>query len=350
MLSAAHARARARASRDWPEADRLRAEIEAAGWKVVDRGTDFALSPAHPPDVDEPGRRRYGSSLSVPSRLEDAAVGVATIVVLASRGRADLERTVGRIRDHGPDGTQLVLVADDPRPDEAGALSRLDLTGGEAPGVAAEVVWTSAPLGHAAALNAGIRRAVAATVVVLDAGVEVTGDFVTPLAEALTDRAVALAGPWGLVSGDLRRFGPGPAGDVHAVAGLCQAFRRDDYLARGPLDERFRSSRHLDVWWSLVLRDAGEDGTHRRALALDGLAAARTRTRPPQGGRGGPRRMPRAGRGRGARRNFYRLGHRAGERIPCRGAARLRLPTDRARVDSRGARRDLVSGRPAATA
>ena len=43
VLTAAHERAAAREARDWAEADRLRAEIEAAGWKIVDRGTDFAL-------------------------------------------------------------------------------------------------------------------------------------------------------------------------------------------------------------------------------------------------------------------------------------------------------------------
>ncbi len=64
VLSAAHARARAREARDWAEADRLRAEIEAAGWKIADRGTDFALSPANPPDIEESGRVRYGSSAS----------------------------------------------------------------------------------------------------------------------------------------------------------------------------------------------------------------------------------------------------------------------------------------------
>ena len=68
VLSAAHARSAARAARDWPEADRLRAEIEAAGWKVVDRGTDFALEPAAPPTVEEAGVVRYGSSAAVPSR------------------------------------------------------------------------------------------------------------------------------------------------------------------------------------------------------------------------------------------------------------------------------------------
>jgi hypothetical protein len=67
VLSAAHARSKARAAREWPEADRLRAEIEAAGWRIVDRGTDFALSPAAAADETDGGRVRYGSSRSVPS-------------------------------------------------------------------------------------------------------------------------------------------------------------------------------------------------------------------------------------------------------------------------------------------
>ena len=72
VLAAAHARAAARAARDWTEADRLRAEIEAAGWKIVDRGTDFALTPAAPPDLAEGDRVRYGSSGSVPSASRGA--------------------------------------------------------------------------------------------------------------------------------------------------------------------------------------------------------------------------------------------------------------------------------------
>jgi len=58
ILDAAHARARARELRDWPEADRLRGEIELAGWKIVDRGTDFALTPAQAPDVVDADRVR----------------------------------------------------------------------------------------------------------------------------------------------------------------------------------------------------------------------------------------------------------------------------------------------------
>ena len=65
VLDAAHARAAARAARDWPEADRLRAEIEAAGWRVVDRGTDFRLEPLHPPDVADEAGVRYGARRSM---------------------------------------------------------------------------------------------------------------------------------------------------------------------------------------------------------------------------------------------------------------------------------------------
>ncbi|HEY6014075.1 MAG TPA: hypothetical protein VIU37_08705, partial [Candidatus Limnocylindrales bacterium] len=93
VLAAAHARSRAREARDWSEADRLRAEIEAAGWKVVDRGTDFALTPAVAPDVAEGDRIRYGSSRSVPSRLEEPPAGVATVVLVATDWPDDLARS-----------------------------------------------------------------------------------------------------------------------------------------------------------------------------------------------------------------------------------------------------------------
>jgi cysteinyl-tRNA synthetase len=36
LTALAEARATARSARDWPEADRLRGEIEAAGWEVRD--------------------------------------------------------------------------------------------------------------------------------------------------------------------------------------------------------------------------------------------------------------------------------------------------------------------------
>jgi hypothetical protein len=300
VLEKARARAAARQRRDFAEADRLRGEIEAAGWKIVDRGTDFELSPANPPDVEVAGRVRYGSSGAVPSRLENAPIGLATVVVLADDWPDGLARLLASLTEHGPDGLQVQIVANQPSPDQETALAALDAIEPGAPGIETEVVWTSARLGHATALNAGIRRAAAEVVVLLDTSVELTGDAITPLVRALDDESVALAGPFGIVSDDLRRFQEAEPGDVDAIEAYCLAFRRSDYLARGPLDEHFRFYRNLDIWWSLVLRDEGPERSPRRAVALAELPIDRHEHR-------GWTSLPDDERDRLSKRNFYRV-------------------------------------------
>jgi hypothetical protein len=130
---------------------------------------------------------------------------------------------------------------------------------------------------------------------------------VTPLVRALDDPSVAVVGGWGITSTDLRRFEDAPPGDVDAIEGYCQAFRRDDAARRGPLDERFRFYRNLDIWWSLVLRDEGEGSTPRRAVRLDGLPFIRHEHR-------GWTSLPDDERDRQSRRNFYRIIDRFGAR------------------------------------
>lgn len=296
----AHARARAREARDWAEADRLRGEIEAAGWKIVDRGTDFALEPAAPPDLAEGDRVRYGSSASVLSRLDDAAVGVATIVLIATHWPSDLARTIAGLRGHAPDGTSVVVVANAPSPEQSTALEAM------APDAATEIVWTSERLGHGTALNIGLRRASGQVAVLMDTSVEPTGDVVTPLVRALDDPTVAVAGGWGIVSDDLRHFEDAPPGDVDAIEGYLLAFRRADVRERGPLDEHFRFYRNLDIWWSLVLRDEGEGSTPRRAVSVE-VPAVRHDHR-------GWSSLPDDERDRQSKRNFYRIIGRFGSR------------------------------------
>jgi hypothetical protein len=307
VLTAAHDRARARAARDWALADRLRGEIEAAGWTIVDRGTDFALSPAAPPDVDEGARVRYGESRNVPARFEEAAVGLATVVLVATDWPADLERALAGLRAHAPGGTSVVIVADGPSEEQAASLESIESTG-EGTGLPVELVWTSERLGHAAGTNIGIRRAEAPVVILLDTSLEPTGDFVTPLVRALDDEAVAVVGGWGITSQDLRNFEDAPAGDVDAIEGYVQAFRRSDAAALGPLDERFRFYRNLDIWWSLVLRDGADDDEQpRRAIRIEGLPLERHEHR-------GWTSLPDEERDRQSKRNFYRIIDRFGSR------------------------------------
>jgi len=300
VLTAAHERSKARAERDWATADRLRGEIEAAGWTVVDRGTDFALSPAAPPDIEEGSQVRYGASRNVPARFDEAAVGVASVVLIATDWPEDLERSLAALRETCPPGTSVVVVADAPSDDQAASLDALPAS------QATEVVWTSQRLGQGAATNIGIRCATGPVVVLMDTSVEPTGDVVTPLVRALDDPTVAVAGGWGLTSDDLRTFEDAPPGDVDAIEGYLMAFRRSDAAERGPVDERFRFYRNLDIWWSLVLRDEGPEGSPRRAVRVD-VPATRHEHR-------GWASLPEEERTRQSKRNFYRIIDRFGSR------------------------------------
>jgi hypothetical protein len=300
ILAAARARSMARAARDWPRADALRAEIEAAGWKIEDAGTAFRLEPAAPPTVEDAGITRYGASVAVPSILDELPTARFTIELVADDWPDDLARALARLRVHAPAGTHVVVVANAPSRDQEARLAAggadLDPIAGARP----EVVWTSARLGRAAARNAGLRRATGSIVDLVDTATELAGDALTPLEVALADPAVAVAGGFGLVSRDFRHFSDAVGSTVDAIAISWLAFRRDDFSALGPLDEKLVIDAGLDVWWSLVLRAGNApDAPAREARRLD-LPLVRHLQRVPGG-------LPAAERERLEKRSFYRV-------------------------------------------
>jgi hypothetical protein len=293
---AARRRAEARAQADWPTADLLRGEIEAAGWRVIDTVGRYRLELASPPDVEVGGQIRYGRSDAVPTRLEEPATGLATVVFVASPDAVANQRSLAGLVDTAPTGVDVVVVAD--------GLADSAIDGLATASMPSEIVRTSARLGQGAALNIGIRRSRAPVVVVLDPSITPAGDMITPLVEALADPTVAIAGPFGLVSSDLRKFEEVVAErtptDAAAVQGYLMAFRRADAVARGPIDEAFRFYRNLDIWWSLVLRDEGEGSPPRRAIVVPGLPLER-------GEPAAWRDSKPAERDRLSKRNFYRV-------------------------------------------
>ena len=320
IIALAQARADARSRRDWAEADRLRGEIEAAGWRVVDEGLSFTLAPARPADVVVDGRLRYGHPSSVPSRLEEPVAGFATVVLVAGEDPDEVVRLVTATHAHAPGATALVVVGDAPSLLVEAALEAIEARLAEDPGKPVEIVLTSERLGHAAAADAGIRRAAAAVVVLLGPGVEPAGDIVAPLVRALDDPAVAIAGSSGVDVADLRHSKASGSRDAGAVGPGCLAFRRADYVARGPLDERLRTDQYLALWWSLVLRDEGVERQPRRALVVDGLPLVVRRD--DGAGPGDGSQPPVAGaRDRAARRDYYRVLERFGGRSDLLGSA-----------------------------
>jgi glycosyltransferase involved in cell wall biosynthesis len=259
-------RARARRARDWATADRIKAELDAAGWRVIDAATLYSLEPKPAALIVVDGEARYGASDVVPSRLEEPETGAVSVVVVSDDRAGLIPRSISALRAASPNA-QIIVVADWPSVDVEAEITALE-------GV--EVVRLARWLGAAGARNAGLRRAAGGVVVLLDPGVVVQADAIGRLASALDDATVGVAGLRGLATGDLVHFEAADAGsgEVVALDLTGMAFRRADYSARGPLDEHFTHAAYLDAWWSLVLRDVAEDAVFgvdvpRRALVVD---------------------------------------------------------------------------------
>lgn len=300
IISLAEQRANARIARDWSAADELRARIEEAGWKIVDDGADFSLTPVRAPDVVAGDRTVYGHADAVPSLLGAPATTAATVVVVARVIDDSLAATLAAVASEATPGTQRIVVLADVAAGDA-----------ETPVLEAdEVVWIAGDLGPGVSLQAGARRATGAVVIALAPDHVASGDFVAPLLAALDDPAVGVAGTSGLRSADLHHFEHAESGAVTALAAGCLAFRRADLIDRGPLDDRLRLTDSVATWWSLVLRDQGEDATPRTALAIDLPLAAATETTTDSGA-GAVHEAP---RDRRAMRDRYRISDRFGGR------------------------------------
>lgn len=262
----ARERSKARRERRFADADDLRAHIEAAGWAIVDRGTETRLVRAHPLDVvDADGSTRYGWSGAVPL----AEGGAPTDVTLVVTARPEITATtalVARLADAaGPAGHPILVVAGDGRPvDGLDASFAVDPA---SPPV--RVVRVRGSVGPAA-LVAVARRAIADGVMVLadvwpaDAG----ADDIRALVQTLGEPGVAVAGFDGRASTDLRRFEEAAPGvPVEAVGWSGLACRVADARIVDELDERFTDPGMFAAWWSLCLRDAGSVEGHRSAVA-----------------------------------------------------------------------------------
>ena len=220
------------------------------------------------------------------------------MVLVATDWPADLERTLAGLRAHSADGTSIVVVADGPAPDQDAALPDDDAS--------IEVVRTTERLGTAAAWNIGIRRAAGPSSSSSTRRSSPPATSSRRSSRRSPTRRSASPGGSGSAAPTSAPFADAGPGDVTAIEGYAIAFRRSDAAARGPLDERFRFYRNLDIWWSLVLRDEGEGSPPRRAVAVP-IPAIRHEHR-------GWTALPEAERDRLSKRNFYRIIDRFGHR------------------------------------
>ena len=166
-----------------------------------------------------------------------------------------------------------VLVDRESWPDDADRfLASLERHRG---GTEVEVVAVErvAAIGFGTAHDRALAKAAGDVVVVVDTSLELTGDLLGPIAGALHDPTVAVAGPFGLATADLCDYEERTHGDVAAVQGYCLAARRSDLLAAGGVRPEFTWYRNADIDMSLRLRTF--DGSVRRAVAIGAAECVR---------------------------------------------------------------------------
>lgn len=241
----AEARSRARAAKDFARADELRDEIADAGWivaDVADAPGGFSLSRSQPPEAETTER----NARDIVSVLDEEPTIDVSVQWVAEGWPEDIVRAIAAFRANEGGRSVEYVVADVIGSDP------------DAYGPNVEVLRLEQGTGWAAARNAGLKRARGRLVFVMDGSIEPEGDVFGPLEDALSDAAVGIVGPFGIVTSDLREFeeAPGP-GDCDAIEGYFMALRRDMLATAGLFDEKFKWYRTADIEYSFRVKDTG---------------------------------------------------------------------------------------------
>jgi GT2 family glycosyltransferase len=254
--------------------------LREGGWEVVDGAAGSELQALKAPSSAEP----------------PPAPRAVTLLTVVHGWKPDAERWLLSVFSHCRSDFEALIVDNS---DDVRIAAWLESRAAER----FRFIRLFPTLGFAAAVNAGIEAAAGEVVVLFDPGVELKGDAVTPLIEALGDPGVAVAGAFGLRGkGTLKEFESSAGPEVDAIEGYCMAFRREDALAVAGFDPRFRFYRIADIEFSFRLRDRGG-----RAVVLPGLPVEKHEHRlwewtdPKE-------------RDRLSKRNFYRFLDRWGKR------------------------------------
>jgi GT2 family glycosyltransferase len=246
--------------------------LRAGGWDVVDSATGSELQ-----------------AFKAPASETKAPPRAVTLLTVVHGWQPDAERWLVSAFTNTKSDFEAVMVDNSRDYRIEGWLAKR-------PAERLRVITLKPTLGFASAVNAGIEAAAGEIVILFDPGVELNGDAVAPLIAALDDPSVVVAGPFGLrAKATMKEFEESAGPEVDAIEAYCMAFRREDAIAAGGFDTKFRFYRNADIDFSFRLRDRGG-----RALVVPDLPVTRHEhrlweaTEPDE-------------RDRLSRRNFYRF-------------------------------------------
>jgi cysteinyl-tRNA synthetase len=240
----------ARATRDFQRADGLRATFD--GYRVEDQAAERAVLSRGDRRVAPRERRTISSGKELPDRRGGPATRSWSVGIVTREYPEDLARCLAGVLAFLPADGEVFVVDSGSRDEAQHQIAEIVSDDGRV-----EAFFADRDLGEGASRNALVRVARGRMLLMLDCSIEITADLFTPLARALGDRTVGLAGPWGLRTTDLKHFDEVTSGDAEAVQGYCAASRRDVLLEIGGFDERYRFYRNLDIAVSLAARERG---------------------------------------------------------------------------------------------
>ena len=228
-----------RGAKDFAAADALRERIRELGFEVTDTADGFELQAIEPAGVARV------SPNDVESLLDEPATFELSVHWVVQGWPEDAVRGIEAFHRHHPSRTVQHVVVDAADTDPATWPEDVEL------------VALDRDHGWGADRNAGLKRALGDVVIVIDGSVEPAGDVLTPLQEALTDSTVGIAGPFGIVTDDLREFRDAEGTECDAVEGYLMAFRREILTRAGFFDEKFAFYRTADIEYSFRVKDQG---------------------------------------------------------------------------------------------
>ena len=239
----------ARASKDFAQADALRDEIAAAGWKVIDTPDGFELVTAPPFDVF-PTLAALAGSVHVEAPV--------VIAVLLDGWATDADTCVAALLEHAPADAAIMLM-DMGNVDEVGV--RAEEWARKHPGRvhACHIEQTLDQAGWANAVSTAIDISSGEFFATMDMSTVIEGDAFTPMLDVLRDTDAVGTG-WKGVNVDTddawRSFVSVDAGEVDAILGYMMVFERTAIVQVRP-DAKARFYRNADMEWSLAIREAG---------------------------------------------------------------------------------------------
>ncbi len=242
----------------YQQADSMRQELSHAGYTVRDTERGSLVMP-----------RRLDEEFSVLAHSSDASdctqlpdLFEFSVNLLAHNSKDDVTRCIESIRRHSDGHNLEIVVIDNGSTDETlpylQQLARQgDLTGEKGQTIGLNVLFADHNMGFAAGRNATMRVSRGRYIMLMDTSIEVKGDIWTPLATALTNTQIGIAGPYGLVTEDLREFHESSGREVDAIEGYLMTFRRELLPEVGWIDEKFRFYRLMDIFYSFFFKAAG---------------------------------------------------------------------------------------------